>query len=94
MSRCSRVALSRGTETEVGVQTPLNLATIITRDWIGIDLFPGSLLSSSPSSSPSLPPGSFEGPGSCQGCHSRQPSPSTAPTVAMAMDGTCAPRTV
>lgn len=36
---CSCVALYRGTEREVGVQTPLNLATIITRDWIGIDLF-------------------------------------------------------
>lgn len=39
VSLCSCVALYRGTEREVGVQTPLNLATIITRDWISIDLF-------------------------------------------------------
>lgn len=36
---CAPVLPFTGGQGEVGVQTPLNLTTIITRDWIGIDLF-------------------------------------------------------
>lgn len=80
------LTFNRG-QSEVTVQMPLNLMTVITRDQNGIDL---SLVLSFPSRHLFLlpyPPGSFEGPDSCQGCHSRQPSPSTAPAVAMVMDG-------
>lgn len=67
---------------------PLNLMTVITRDCNCADLslalsFPPRHLFLLP-----FPLGSFEGPDSCQGCHSGRPSPSTAPAVAMAMDGT------
>lgn len=81
------LTINRG-QRKVRVEIPLNLMTVITRDCNCIDLSLALFFSSSPSLSPSLPPGSFEGPDSCQGCHSRQPSPSTAPAVAMAMDGT------
>ncbi|KAK5865668.1 hypothetical protein PBY51_019917 [Eleginops maclovinus] len=62
--------------------------TVITRDRNGIDLYPAVSFPPRHLFLLPFPPGSFEGPDSCQACHSRQPSPSTAPVVAMAMDGT------
>lgn len=73
----------------VTVYAPLNPPpTVITHDCNGDDL---SLPLSFPPPPPSPPPPrSFQGPDSCQGCHSRQPSSFTAPTVSTATDGGCA----